>query len=109
MKWQDFMLKVSDLIKHEEIEKWQLGDRILITAGTGTGKTYFVMNSLTKHANTFGAKILLLVNRAPLQNQIQHNHQELGKSDLIDVRTYQSVENEILQGTHDFAEYKFIV
>jgi hypothetical protein len=109
VKWQDFMLKVSDLIKHEEIEKWQLGDRILITAGTGTGKTYFVMNSLTKHANTFGAKILLLVNRAPLQNQIQHNHQELGKSDLIDVRTYQSVENEILQGTHDFAEYKFIV
>ncbi|MDU6975894.1 MAG: DEAD/DEAH box helicase family protein [Clostridiales bacterium] len=109
MKWQDFILKVTDIIKYDDIEKWQLGDRILITAGTGTGKTYFVMNSLTKHANTFGAKILLLVNRVPLQNQIQYNCQELDENDVIDVKTYQSLENEILQDTHSFDEYKFIV
>lgn len=109
MKWQDFMLKVSDIIKNEEIEKWQQGDRILISSGTGTGKTTFVRNNLTEHANSFGNKILLLVNRTPLQHQIQHNFQELDKSDLIDVRTYQGLENEILQGTHNFDAYKFIV
>lgn len=109
MKCKKFMLKVSDIITHEEIERWQLGDRILITAGTGTGKTFFTTNSLTEHANTFGNKILFIVNRAPLQQQIQLKLQELDKSDLIDVRTYQSVENEILQGVHNFDEYRFVV
>lgn len=103
------MLKVSDVIKGKEIEKWQQGYRILISAGTGTGKTYFVKRVLTEHANTFGNKILLLVNRTPLQEQIQNNLQEIDGHDVIDVRTYQSLENEILKGTHNFDDYKFVV
>lgn len=109
MKWSRLILKVTDIITHQEVEKWQLGDRILISAGTGKGKTYFVIDVLTDHANTFGGKILFLVNRTPLQQQIQLKLQELDKSDLMDVRTYQRVENEILQGAHNFNEYKFIV
>lgn len=103
------MSRVSDIITSQEIEKWQLGGRILISAGTGRGKTHFVINTLSEYANTFENKILFLVNRAPLQQQIQHKLQELGKSELIDVRTYQSLENELLQKTQDFDEYKFIV
>lgn len=109
VEWTRLILKVSDIITHQEIEKWKIGDRILISAGTGRGKTYFVLNVLIDHANTFGNKILFIVNRAPLQHQIQHKLQELSKSELIDVRTYQSVENEILQKTHNFDDYKFIV
>ena len=109
MKWSNLILKVTDIIKHDDIEKWKIGDRILISAGTGSGKTTFVRNTLTEHANSFGNKILLLVNRTPLQYQIQHNLQELDKSDFIDVRTYQSLENELLQEVHNFDAYKFIV
>lgn len=109
MKWSNLILKVTDIIRHDDIEQWKLGGRILISAGTGRGKTHWVINTLSEYANTFGNKILFLVNRAPLQHQIQYKLQELGKSDLIDVRTYQSLENEILQGTHNFDEYKFIV
>lgn len=109
MKWENLILKVTDIIKHDDIEQWKLGDRILISAGTGRGKTHWVINTLSEYANTFGGKILFLVNRTPLQQQIQLKLQELDKSDLIDVRTYQSVENEILKGTHNFDVYKFIV
>ena len=46
--------RVSDIIKAHDIEQWRIGDKILINARTGSGKTYFVNNKLIYYADVTG-------------------------------------------------------
>ena len=56
----------------EDYKTWKPEDVILITAPTGTGKSYFVQRELLKWIITEGkGKILYLVNRKILKNQLK--------------------------------------
>lgn len=38
--------RVSDLITREDIQKWEPDVPVVIMAGTGVGKSYFIKNTL---------------------------------------------------------------
>ena len=51
-------------------KEWCLGDHVVIDAPTGSGKTYFITNTLLHYAAIRGKKLLYLVNRSALKGQI---------------------------------------
>ena len=59
---------VTDVIG-ETYKHWQTGV-VLINAGTGTGKTTFVVKELNEWAEITGTKILYLCNRSALRSQV---------------------------------------
>lgn len=102
---------VSDIITIEEIKSWKTGDLISITSGTGTGKSYFVRNLLYAIAKAEGKKILYLVNRKRLLQQIKQELVADKKTDTISVFTYQKIQTHVLYGENrNFKDiYKYIV
>ena len=98
---------LSDIIK-EEYQEWVPGHLIFLSAHTGSGKTFFILNELVRFAALNGKKILYLVNRSILQEQIQEKINTEVKSQLrcnkdimsenlgnvIEVKLYQTIENE---------------
>lgn len=78
----------------DEYREWQRGDTVFISAPTGTGKTYFVFNTLLSYAKETGRKILYLVNRTMLKEQLE---KEISKrpfnEQIIRVELYQTIEN----------------
>ena len=46
----------SDLITIEELTKWENGKIQVLAGGTGTGKTYFITNTLAKEYKKQGKK-----------------------------------------------------
>ncbi|PUA40660.1 hypothetical protein C8Z91_02190 [Paenibacillus elgii] len=103
--------RVSDIITIEDIKSWNTGDLISITSGTGTGKSYFVRNLLYAIAMAEGKKILYLVNRKRLLQQIKQELVSDKKTDIIDVFTYQKIQAHVLhENTTHFKDiYKYIV
>jgi superfamily II DNA or RNA helicase len=101
---------ISDLITNNEVKKWEPGDRILITAQTGSGKSHFIKNNIYEYCKANNLKCLLLSNRSLLKNQ---NEADLkGKLDVITPINYQKLENQILNGKNIyqvFAGYDLIV
>lgn len=84
---------ISDLITKEEMEKWKNDDIIAITSGTGTGKSYFITKKLTKFAKERGERILFLVPRNSIAEQLE---KELDIDDThIQVKTYQWIETKV--------------
>ena len=88
----------------DEYKEWRPGNRIYITTPTGSGKTYFVLHVLLKHAVETNKRILCLVNRRALKAQVERDiesaSRELRNVDYslepekqIDVCTYQQIEN----------------
>ena len=59
---------VTDVIG-KTYKQWQTGV-VLINAGTGTGKTTFVVKKLNEWAEITGTKILYLCNRSALRSQV---------------------------------------
>lgn len=59
---------VTDVIG-ETYKQWKTGV-VLINAGTGTGKTTFVVKELNEWAEITGTKILYLCNRSALRSQV---------------------------------------
>lgn len=84
--------RISDIINFDEISKWNSGDNIVITAGTGSGKSYFVKNVLYEYAKSHNQKILLLEHRKNCKDQFVEEINQDGKQDVITTLTYQSVE-----------------
>ncbi len=82
---------VSDIISNQQIASWNGNDRILIKASCGTGKTRFVYNQLCNFVEEHQKQILYLGNRTCLLQQIQ-KHIE-GKNDIVQAKTYQSIEH----------------
>lgn len=100
---------VSEIIG-DDYKKWQDGQDILITAPTGTGKTYFILHVLLDYAIQNNRKILYFVNRKVLQKQLiaeidrlQSKYinslepQKRNVKNYIEVWTYQYLEEQIRQ------------
>ena len=84
---------VSDIISMSEISKWRKGDISFIEAGTGKGKTYFVINTLYEYAKSHNKRILLLVNRSSSYVQFTNEIIAKEKTDVIKIETYQQLEH----------------
>lgn len=69
--------------------------QVIFDGGTGTGKTYFIVNILGKYARETGKKIIYLCNRSKLKKQTYENVEALNLQDVIYVTTYQALQSKI--------------
>lgn len=87
----------------EEYKNWTAGDKVLITAPTGAGKTSFVFDSLLPYAQNQECGIIYFCNRNLLQEQIITVASEKGvtleedrdgflRSDCLMICNYQRIE-----------------
>ena len=60
---------ISEIIG-ETFKSWRKNEVVFIAAPTGSGKTMFVLYDLVEYAALQGDKVLYLVNRALLKDQI---------------------------------------
>lgn len=81
--------RVSDLITREDIQKWEPDVPVVIMAGTGVGKSYFIKNTLYNIAKEEGQKILFLIHRRKCVDQFVMEIEADDKDDVIDIVTYQ--------------------
>ncbi len=102
---------ISSIIPLNDIKNWEKGNRIIISAQTGSGKSEFVKNVLYDYCEKNNKSILLLSNRVALKNQ---NAESIGKkAEIIDLKNYQELEVRILSSTNTFDEmiknYDYII
>lgn len=101
---------ISDIISLNDIDNWHNGETVLISAGCGAGKSYFIKNILYAKALQQNKKILMLIHRTNCVNQFQMEIEKDNKTDVIDIKTYQSVEARIIKnGSYSFSDYYYIV
>lgn len=101
---------VSDIISKDDIKKWDNGSIVTIKAGTGVGKSYFIKNTLYEYAKENNKKILMLLHRVNCLQQFKGELIEDDKLDIINIRTYQSIEALQSKGIDfNFAKYDYIV
>ena len=101
---------IQKKITRKEIEEWSKNETIIITAGTGAGKSYFIKNDLYKYAKENNQKILFLIHRLNCVKQFQEELDRDNKNDIIDIKTYQSIEWRELKGyDNDLSKYDYIV
>ena len=103
--------RVSDIIGMDDIKTWTAKNIIIISAGTGRGKSYFIKNSLYQYAKENGKKILFLIHRSNCAVQFKNEIESDKKDDVIDIFTYQKIEYDILNyDKHiDYRQYAYIV
>ncbi len=95
-------MRVVDKISEEECMGWKQGDRIAITAPTGSGKTHFVLNRLYPMAQQLDRKIVYLCNRVLVLEQTKIAAEAAGiefedingcwDSQYLAITTYQKIE-----------------
>ena len=98
---------ISDLITTDIIDTWCGNNRILIKASCGTGKTKFVTEKFYGYAKQRHKKILILNNRRFLKQQTEKECE--GKEDVITVKTYQSLEQNLDYANRVLHEHDYIV
>ncbi|MEM5009279.1 DEAD/DEAH box helicase [Niallia taxi] len=120
---------VSETIGNE-YKKWKKGDTVLISAQTGTGKTFFIMNSLLDNLPT-GDRLLYVCNRTNLKRQLKKDllkkfNQEIPDTlneldhittiaDKITITSYHAISNSIKDSIYlddvnsDLSLYNYIV
>lgn len=87
---------------------WTIGDFININAGTGTGKSTFVIDELYKEARLTSDRILFITNRDKLKAQVANSTEH--KTDTITVVNYQQIEASIIKsGSFNFEMFKYVV
>lgn len=86
-------LKFSDLIG-DSYKEWN-NTNIIMDGGTGTGKTYFILNMLGQSIKENGMHMLYLCNRSELKHQIYADMKKANLLDSIYVTTYQSIQSKI--------------
>lgn len=105
-------MRVSELIKTEDIKQWANDEIILIDSPTGSGKSTFILNSLYNYAVADNKKILMLTNRDLLKEQtLEQINNQFKNKNIINVLNYQAIENFILHKmSMDFLnQYNYIV
>lgn len=104
-------IRISDIITKKEISLWKPRSNILIAAPMGAGKSYFCKNVLYDFAKSTNGKILMLIHRSNCVEQFKYEIEADGKSDVIEVITYQSLEYCKLHNLnkYDLTKYQFIV
>ena len=94
---------VTDVIG-EEYKKWRSGDVVKIKTQTGSGKTYFIKNSLIPYIDELNAlkifndfKVLILTNRINLSRQIKKDllikYKEKIPKKLEDIDKHKQINN----------------
>lgn len=102
--------RISEIITTNEIREWKDGNIITISAGTGAGKSYFIKNVLYEYARKENKRILFLIHRINCVEQFKKEIERDNKQDIIDIKTYQYVENIKMNNKEiDFKKYKYIV
>lgn len=102
--------RISDIIQIEDIQTWTKDCPVIISAGTGSGKSYFVKNILYQYAKERNQKILMLIHRKACVDQFQMELEKDKKTDVITVKTYQKIEYTELQFSQSYLEkYTYIV
>lgn len=111
------MNKFSDKISNQDIDSWKIGDTIILNGGTGTGKTYFIVNALANKVKSTNKsifsissrkKILYICNRIKLMEDVLQEVKDLGNDDIIDVTTYQAIQSSIINNKQ-LKEYEYYV
>ena len=74
---------------------WRVPDEVYIQTPTGSGKTTFILETLSAFAISEGREILLLVNRKILKNQIKH--------ELAEQHGMEGLRDEEIEKIKDFA------
>lgn len=98
---------ISDEIGNEYL-KWTYGDIVFITASTGAGKSHFILNVYLDWIIQRGGRLLYLVNRRILREQLQNEvNTEIARvisgkyrldtniQNYIEITTYQALENRL--------------
>lgn len=99
------MAYVADYIG-DDYKEWA-NELVLIAAGTGRGKTTFIVGVLLTYIAQNSKRLLYLCNRAELQKQVAARIPAECKS-CVKVTTYQAFETQ-LQATEAFGHYDYIV
>lgn len=103
-------VRVTDVITEKDITTWNFEQPVIIAAGTGVGKSYFVKNVLYTYAKNEGRKILMLIHRKLCVEQFEMEIEEDGKNDVIEIMTYQKLEtNELNKVDLNLSQYKYVV
>ena len=97
---------ISDQIDKQEISKWTPEQPVVITAGTGSGKSYFILNTLLKHAEENNERILLLLPRVTIKEQFM-NELAIDSNNIV-IETYQWLEKRSLRDKDDM-QFDYIV
>lgn len=98
---------ISDEIENE-YQKWTHEDIVFITASTGAGKSHFILNVYLDWIIQRGGRLLYLVNRRILREQLQNevnteiarvisekNGLDTNIQNYIEITTYQALENRL--------------
>lgn len=110
----------------EEYKAWENGDIIFIKAPTGSGKSYFILHIFLKWVVQNGFRLLYLVNRRVLQEQLQEEidkavyaemfsyfHKPVDLKEYIQIRTYQNLEScikrNIINTVQTLSKYNYVV
>ena len=104
-------VRLTDVVKREDILRWKPGDNVLLAAPMGAGKSYLCKNVLYDIAKSVNGKILMLIHRSNCVEQFKYEIEADGKSDVIHVITYQSLEYSKLHNTNkiSLSDYMFVV
>ena len=88
-----------------DYRNWKPGDVILITAPTGTGKSYFVQHELLKYIVEGEGKILYLVNRKILKDQLKEELNSVLYEMREEIPEVYDLEEYIVYETYQHIEY----
>lgn len=100
---------ISEIITTTDIASWD-AKNILISAGTGAGKSYFIKHKLWEYAKRHNRKILYLLPRIDTVEQFKKEIENDGKSDVITIKSYQEIEKrELKKIQNDLDNYEYII
>lgn len=94
---------IQEVIK-QDFTTWN-NEHVVISSGTNTGKTTFIINTLIPYAQEQGKRVLYLVNRKYLNEALRERIAQYPNATL---RTYQSIE-EMIRRRKAVDFYDFIV
>ena len=108
MKRYEKGTKYADILTEETIDSWG-NNNVILNGATGSGKTYFVLNTLRRYCEThWGGKILILCNRSSLYESYLRALTE-NPTSLIEVKTYQYIQESIRNNNPISGNYRYIV
>ena len=100
-----FEKNVADAIK-DEYQNWNKYDKVFISSPTGTGKTYFILHVLLPYVSQQGKRILYLVNRRILKEQLESEISSFpfGLRESIRIELYQTIEIKMSEVKYDYQD-----
>lgn len=98
---------ISEIISEDEIDTWDDGNVVIISADTDSGKSHFIKHKLAGYAKKKSKKILMLCHRKLCADQFKYEVENIGNDDVISIMTYQKLE--FTRDTTILDKYDYIV